>query len=148
MKFSLVLVFVILGLSLRGQDLTDSKYAPSLKNVKYSSPNKEKNDYAIILNDNSVLTIKYRVVEDGEYNASYTFVQTPSGYEFNQDIVSNYKYLLDNIGRWCSVLGLNAAAQKGIKDRIQLKEISDGKFFLILDFIDGYDEANLSFDNN
>lgn len=150
MKFSLVFFFLVPCLLLKGQDLTDSKYVTSLKNVKYSSPNADKNEYAIILNDNALLTIKYRVVEDGEYNASYIFIQTPSGYEFNRDKAANYKYLTDNIGRWCSVLGLSAADQKRIRERIQLKqaEISKDDFFLTMDFMEGYDEAILTFDNN
>jgi hypothetical protein len=150
MKYSLLFFFLVPCLLLKGQDLTDAKYVASLKNVKYSSPNAGKNEYAIILTDNAMLTIKYRVVEDGEYNASYTFIQTPSGYEFNQDKALNYKYLTDNIGRWCSVLGLSAADQKGIRDRIQLHkaEISNDKFFLTLDFMEGYDEAILTFNNN
>ena len=145
-----IIFFVLLSTEFFGQDLTDAKSIPLLKNIQCVNSNKQKDEYSAILKDNSLLSVKYKIDVDGEYNASYFFINTPSNFSFENTSMSNYVYLLKSINYWCSVMNLNQEMIKKIKGEIELnkKEISDKTFFLSFDFIEGYDECNLIFRSN
>lgn len=133
------------------QDLTDEKTVPTLKNVLFKSVVAKNKSYSIILKDNTPLTIKYNVVESGEYNASYAFIKTPvETFFFNNTKEENLALLLNNLPYWASTLGFTTGQIADIKKKIISSANAQGakkKFFISLD-VKGYDEAALSFAND
>ncbi|MFY0256268.1 hypothetical protein ACDQ55_20200 [Chitinophaga sp. 30R24] len=132
------------------QDLSDEKQIKSLKNVKFKSGNIKSKIYSILLNDETYLNIKYKVVHDGELNGSYSFVKMPSDFYFSTDRDFNYKFVLGNIGYWGETIGLNPDDIRLLKKKIENSKIefSKRKVLIMIDFLKDYDECNLVFNNN
>ncbi len=132
------------------QDLTDEKTVPTLKNILFKNVVAKDKSYSIVLKDNTPLTIKYNVVESGEYNANYAFLKTPvEKLLFENTKALNLKMLLNNLPYWASTLGFTNEQIAGIKKKIISSASAQGakkNFFITLD-IKGYDEATLSFAN-
>ena len=98
LKFSYLLIILVVSfLKVSAQDLSDEKTINSIKSFKFINGDKKNKSYSLILNDNSFLSIKFNVVQDGELNATYTFIKTPPAILFKNTKEFNEKYIKDNI---------------------------------------------------
>lgn len=150
MKYFIGIVFLFISCSVtNSQDISSEKHITKLKNVKHQASN-GKGRYSIILNDGSFLSVTYNVVESGECNARYDFILTPAGFHFKTSAEFNYEYLLNHIDLWTQTINLKSSDIELIKKKIQSErsQFKNGQpFYLELDFIKGYDEFILEFNN-
>jgi len=149
LKFSILFIFLnICLLKSNAQDLSDEKSIAGIKSFKFINADKKHRSYSLILNDNSFLNVKFNEVQDGEYNATYTFIITPLELYFKDTKEFNQKYINDNILQLCKIINLNNTQIETIKLAIFKTPLNIGKPTLFNLGFKSYDESQLIFSNN
>ncbi|MBN9296346.1 MAG: hypothetical protein J0I41_05005 [Filimonas sp.] len=134
--------------SVCGQDVSDEKNMGKLKSSQFVLADKENKRYSVVLSDHSFLDIKYNVVEDGEMNASYTFMKNPLTFTSKNSPAANFEFVKTNFVFYATSIGLTQAQISNIQQLLSASVFSDiSKPVFVNLSLKGYDESNFSFFN-